>query len=125
MFENQNIIIGISGGIACYKIANLVSALSKTAATVDVIMTENACQFIRPLVFETLSGRKCYTDTFGGEPGHGVAHIELAKKADVVMVAPAMASTCRLWASTMAAGIWSTATVPMPGVSSCFTTVIE
>ncbi|MBQ6663796.1 MAG: bifunctional phosphopantothenoylcysteine decarboxylase/phosphopantothenate--cysteine ligase CoaBC [Firmicutes bacterium] len=92
MFENRNIIIGISGGIACYKIANLVSALSKTAATVDVIMTENACQFIRPLVFETLSGRKCYTDTFGGEPGHGVAHIELAKKADVFMVAPATAN---------------------------------
>ena len=59
MFENKSIIIGVSGGIAAYKTAYLVSALSKTEADVNVIMTENACEFISPLVFETLTGNKC------------------------------------------------------------------
>lgn len=92
MFENKSIIIGVSGGIAAYKTANLVSALSKTEADVNVIMTKNACEFISPLVFETLTGNKCYVDTFDRNFKFDVEHISLAKKADIFMIAPATAN---------------------------------
>ena len=92
MFENKSIIIGVSGGIAAYKTAYLVSALSKTEADVNVIMTENACEFISPLVFETLTGNKCYVDTFDRNFKFDVEHIALAKKADIFMIAPATAN---------------------------------
>lgn len=92
MFENKSIIIGVSGGIAAYKTAYLVSALSKTEADVNVIMTENACEFISPLVFETLTGNKCYVDTFDRNFKFYVEHISLAKKADIFMIAPATAN---------------------------------
>lgn len=92
MFENKSIIIGVSGGIAAYKTAYLVSALSKTEADVNVIMTENACEFISPLVFETLTGNKCYVDTFDRNFKFDVEHISLAKKADIFMIAPATAN---------------------------------
>ena len=92
MFENKSIIIGVSGGIAAYKTAYLVSALSKTEADVNVIMTENACEFISPLVFETLTGNKCYVDTFDRNFKFDVEHISLAKKADIFMIAPAAAN---------------------------------
>lgn len=92
MFENKSIIMGVSGGIAAYKTAYLVSALSKTEADVNVIMTENACEFISPLVFETLTGNKCYVDTFDRNFKFDVEHISLAKKADIFMIAPATAN---------------------------------
>lgn len=92
MFENKSIIIGVSGGIAAYKTAYLVSSLSKTEADVNVIMTENACEFISPLVFETLTGNKCYVDTFDRNFKFDVEHISLAKKADIFMIAPATAN---------------------------------
>ena len=92
MFENKSIIIGVSGGIAAYKTAYLVSALSKTEADVNVIMTENACEFISPLVFETLTGNKCYVDTFDRNFKFDVEHISLAKKADIFMFAPETAN---------------------------------
>ena len=92
MFENKSIIIGVSGGIAADKTAYLVSALSKTEADVNVIMTENACEFISPLVFETLTGNKCYVDTFDRNFKFDVEHISLAKKADIFMIAPATAN---------------------------------
>ena len=92
MFENKSIIIGVSGGIAAYKTAYLVSALSKTEADVNVIMTENACEFISPLVFETLTGNKCYVNTFDRNFKFDVEHISLAKKADIFMIAPATAN---------------------------------
>ena len=92
MFENKSIIIGVSGGIAAYKTAYLVSALSKTEADVNVIMTENACEFISPLVFETLTGNKCYVDTFDRNFKFDVEHISLAKKAGIFMIAPATAN---------------------------------
>lgn len=91
MFENKSIIIGVSGGIAAYKTAYLVSALSKTAADVNVIMTKNACEFISPLVL-TLTGNKCYVDTFDRNFNFDVEHISLAKKVDVFLVAPATAN---------------------------------
>ncbi len=92
MFKNKTILLGITGGIAAYKMPNLASALSKTEANVEVIMTKNACQFITPLTFETLTGNKCYRDTFDRDFSWDVKHISLAKKADVILIAPATAN---------------------------------
>lgn len=92
MFEGKTVLIGVSGGIAAYKTAYLVSRLSKTEAEVDVLMTENAKNFISPLTFETLSGQKCVTDTFERTFKFDVEHVSLAKKADLFMIAPATAN---------------------------------
>ena len=92
MFENKTVLLGITGGIAAYKMPYLASALSKTDANVEVIMTKNACEFITPLTFETLTGNKCYTDTFDRDFSWDVKHISLAKKADVILIAPATAN---------------------------------
>ncbi len=92
MLKGKCIIIGVTGGIACYKVANLVSMLKKARADVNVIMTKNATQFISPLTFETLSGNKCVIDTFEPKANYDVEHISLAKKADVIMIAPATAN---------------------------------
>lgn len=90
--RNKTVVIGVTGGIAAYKIASLVSMLNKAEAEVHVIMTKNACRFITPLTFETLSGYECITDTFERKGKFEVEHVELAKKADVFMVAPATAN---------------------------------
>ena len=92
MFENKSIIIGVSGGIAAYKTEYLVSALARREAEGNEIVTENACEFISPLVFETLTGNKCYVDTFDRNFKFDVEHISLAKKADIFMIAPATAN---------------------------------
>lgn len=92
MLKDKNIILGITGSIAAYKIANLASMLKKEGANVEVIMTKNATQFITPLTFETLTGNKCYTDTFDRDFKFEVEHISLAKKADVCLIAPASAN---------------------------------
>ena len=84
--------IGVSGGIAAYKMANVASALRKLGADVEVIMTKNATQFITPITFETLTGHKCMVDTFDRDFKFEVTHISLAKKADVILVAPATAN---------------------------------
>lgn len=92
MFNNKTVLIGVSGGIAAYKSAALVSRLVKARADVHVIMTENACNFINPITFETLTGNKCITDTFDRNFQHNVEHVALAKKADIFMIAPATAN---------------------------------
>lgn len=92
MLKNKNILLGICGGIASYKIAGLASMLKKAGANVDVIMTENACKFIAPLTFETLTSNKVYVDTFDRTFEFKVDHIELGKKADVFLIAPATAN---------------------------------
>ncbi len=92
MFENKKAVIGVSGGIAAYKTAYLVSALSKAGVEVHVIMTKNATEFISPLVFETLSGQRCVVDTFDKNRQFEVEHIALAKLADLFMIAPATAN---------------------------------
>ncbi|MCR5731523.1 MAG: bifunctional phosphopantothenoylcysteine decarboxylase/phosphopantothenate--cysteine ligase CoaBC [Sphaerochaetaceae bacterium] len=89
--EGKCIILGISGGIAAYKMANVASNLRKRGADVHVIMTKNAMEFITPLTFETLTGNKCLTDTFDRDFEFDVKHISLAKKADLILVAPASA----------------------------------
>ena len=86
------VLLGVSGGIAAYKMANVASALKKLGADVEVILTKNATQFITPLVFETLTGHKCMVDTFDRDFKFEVTHISLAKKADVILVAPATAN---------------------------------
>lgn len=102
MFENKTVIIGVTGGIAAYKIAGLTSMLAKTKADVHVIMTSNACNFINPITFETLTGNKCIVDTFDRNFKHSVEHIALAKAADIFMVAPATANTISKLAHGMA-----------------------
>lgn len=92
MLKNKNILLGVTGGIAAYKIANLASMLKKQGANVKVIMTENACQFITPMTFETLTAQKVYTDTFDRNFEFKVDHIELGKWADVFLIAPATAN---------------------------------
>ena len=76
------VLLGVSGGIAAYKMANVASALRKLGADVEVIMTKNATQFITPLTFETLTGHKCMVDTFDRDFKFEVTHISLAKKRD-------------------------------------------
>lgn len=92
MLKGKSVLIGITGGIAAYKIAGLCSSLVKLNAETDVMMTQNACQFITPLTFETLTNRKCMTDTFDRCFEFDVKHISAAKKADVLLIAPATAN---------------------------------
>lgn len=92
MLKGKTVVLGVSGGIAAYKIASLASMLKKQHANVEVIMTENAANFITPVTFETLTGTKCLVDTFDRNFEFHVEHIALAKKADVFMIAPATAN---------------------------------
>jgi phosphopantothenoylcysteine decarboxylase/phosphopantothenate--cysteine ligase len=92
MLTGKNIVLGVTGSIAAYKIANLASMLVKLNANVHVIMTHNATQFITPLTFETLTGNKCIVDTFDRNFNYEVKHVSLAKSADVFLVAPCSAN---------------------------------
>ncbi len=95
MMENLNgkcVVLGITGGIAAYKMANVASALRKAGADVHVIMTENATKIITPLTFETLTNNRCVVDTFARDFKYDVTHISLAKAADLFVIAPATAN---------------------------------
>ena len=92
MLKGKTVVLGVTGSIAAYKIANLASALVKLHADVHVIMTQNATNFINPITFETLTNNKCLVDTFDRNFQYNVEHVSLAKKADVFMVAPASAN---------------------------------
>lgn len=92
MLKDKTILLGVTGGIAAYKSASLASRLVKAGAEVRVIMTEHATNFINPITFETLTGHKCITDTFDRNFEFQVEHVSLAKKADVIMVAPTTAN---------------------------------
>ncbi len=92
MLEGKTILLGVTGSIAAYKIAYLASALKKLHADVHVLMTKNATNFIHPITFETLTGNKCLVDTFDRNFQFSVEHVSIAKKADVVMIAPASAN---------------------------------
>ena len=92
MLKGKTVVLGVTGSIAAYNMANVASMLVKLHADVHVIMTENACQFITPVTFETLTGNKCMVDTFDRNFQFHVAHISIAKKADVLLVAPASAN---------------------------------
>ena len=92
MLKGKNIVLGVTGGIACYKACELASALVKQHADVQVIMTENATKFVSPMTFEQLTGNKALTDTFDRNFVHSVEHISVADKADMVIIAPATAN---------------------------------
>lgn len=92
MLKGKTVILGVTGSIAAYKAASLASMLVKQGAEVNVIMTANAVNFINPITFETLTGRKCLVDTFDRNFEFQVEHVSLAKKADLVMIAPTSAN---------------------------------
>lgn len=91
--KNKKILIGITGGIATYKVCSIINHLRKEEAEVKVILTKSASKFINPITFESLSGSFVYTDEFIPQERGGVEHIELAKWADVMLIAPATANT--------------------------------
>lgn len=113
MLKDKNILLGVTGGIAVYKIANLASMLKKQGANVKVIMTENACQFITPMTFETLTAQKVYTDTFDRNFEFKVDHIELGKWADVFLIAPATANVIGKLANGIADDMLTTTALAM------------
>ena len=94
MLSGKTILLGVTGGIAAYKAAALASALVKLHASVEVVMTRNATQFITPLTFEQLTGNRTMVDTFDRNFSHQVEHIALADRTDLVIVAPATANVC-------------------------------
>ena len=94
MLKGKTVLLGITGGIAAYKIASLASALVKLHADVEVVMTENATNFITPITFEQLTGRKVMVNTFDRNFVHQVEHISLADRTDLVIIAPGTANIC-------------------------------
>ena len=90
--QGKCVVLGVTGGIAAYKMANVASALRKAGADVHVIMTRNATEFITPLTFETLTNNQCVVDTFARDFKYEVTHISLAKAADLMLIAPATAN---------------------------------
>ena len=90
--QGKTVVLGITGGIAAYKMPNVAHALVKLGADVHVLMTKNATEFITPLVFETLTNRRCIVDTFDRNFQYDVAHISLANAADLLLIAPATAN---------------------------------
>lgn len=92
MLTGKTVVLGVTGSIAAYKMANVASMLVKLHADVQVIMTENAANFINPITFESLTGNKCLRDTFDRNFQHQIEHISIAEKADVFMIAPASAN---------------------------------
>ena len=92
MFKDMNIVVGVTGGIAAYKVCGLINYLKSEGANIDVIMTRSATYFITPLTLETLSGNKVITDMFKSPDYREVEHISLATKADLFLVVPATAN---------------------------------
>lgn len=101
MLESKNVLVAVTGGIACYKVCGLVSALKKAGACVNVVMTAHACEFVAPLTFETLSNNPVACDMFAPKKHWEVEHVSLAKKADIAIIAPATANVI----DKLAAGI--------------------
>lgn len=89
---SKHVLVAVSGGIAAYKAADVVSSLQKSGVEVNVIMTENACEFVTPLTFEALTGKKVYADTFDYSSDATIKHIVLAQEADAFVVVPATAN---------------------------------
>lgn len=113
--QGKCVVLGITGGIAAYKMAYSASKLHKAGADVHVIMTENATQFITPLTFETITNNRCVTDTFARDFQYDVTHISLAKAADLILIAPATANIIAKLAHGIADDMLST--VQKAGIS--------
>lgn len=113
MLKGKTVVLGVTGSIAAYKIANLASSLVKLHADVHVIMTKNATNFINPITFETLTKKKCMTDTFDRSFMYNVAHVSIADKADVMLAAPASANIIAKMAHGIADDMLSTTYLAM------------
>lgn len=108
MLEGKTVVLGVTGSIAAYKMANVASMLVKLGAQVHVVMTQNATYFINPVTFETLTGNKCLVDTFDRNFQFHVAHVSLSKQADVFLIAPASADIIGKMANGIADDMLST-----------------
>ena len=108
MLRGKTIVLGVTGSIAAYKIANLTSMLTKLHADVYVLMTKNATNFINPITFETLTGHKCLVDTFDRNFNYNIEHVALGDRADMVLVAPATANIIAKMAHGIADDMLST-----------------
>lgn len=115
MLAGKTIILGVTGSIAAYKIANLASMLMKQHCEVHVIMTENATKFINPITFESLTNQKCLVETFDRNFQFHVAHVSLAKKADAMLIAPASANVIAKLANGIADDMLTTTALAMRG----------
>ena len=109
--QGKTIVLGISGGIAAYKMPNVAHALAKRGADVHVLMTKNATEFIAPLVFETLTNRRCIVDIFDRNFQYDVAHVSLANAADLMLIAPATANVLAKLAHGLADDMLTTVTL--------------
>ena len=109
--QGKTVVLGISGGIAAYKMPNVAHALVKLGADVHVLMTQHATEFIAPLVFETLTNRRCIVDTFDRNFQYDVAHISLANAADLMLIAPATANVLAKLAHGIADDMLTTVTL--------------
>lgn len=114
MLKGKTVLLGVSGSIAAYKIANLARMLKKLHCNVHVLMTQNATQFINPVTFETLTANKCLIDTFDRNFQYSVEHVALAKQADVVLVAPASANVIGKIANGIADDMLTTTVMACP-----------
>ena len=114
MLQGKNVLLGVSGGIAAYKMANVASMLMKLHADVHVVMTRNAAKFITPETFEVLTKNKVYLDTFDEQPDDAVhvPHISLGTGADVILIAPATADIIGKIAGGIADDMLSTVVLP-------------
>ena len=114
MLKGKTVVLAVTGSIAAYKIANLASMLKKLHCDVQVLMTKNATNFINPIAFETLTGNKCLVDTFDRNFQYSVEHVALAKRADVVLVAPASANVIGKIANGIADDMLTTTIMACP-----------
>lgn len=108
MLKGKTVVLGVTGSIAAYKMANVASVLVKEGADVHVVMTKNATNFINPITFETLTNNKCLVDTFDRNFQFHVAHVSLSQKADVMLIAPASANIIGKLANGIADDMLST-----------------
>ena len=114
MLKGKTVLLGVTGGIAAYKIPNLARMLKKLHCNVHVLMTEHAVNFINPITFETLTGNKCLIDTFDRYFQYSVEHVALAKQADIVMIAPATANVIGKIANGIADDMLTTTVMACP-----------
>ena len=114
MLKGKTVVLAISGSIAAYKMANVARMLLKQHCEVEVLMTQNATQFINPITFESLTGHKCLVDTFDRNFQYSVEHVALAKRADVVLVAPASANVIGKIANGIADDMLTTTVMACP-----------
>ena len=114
MLTGKTVVLAVTGSIAAYKIANLARMLKKLHADVQVLMTQNATNFINPITLETLTNQKCLIDTFDRNFQYSVEHVALAKRADVVLVAPASANVIGKLANGIADDMLTTTILACP-----------